>query len=119
MPTKPVRKTKSASKARTTRASRKPRLLTSFRCIENDVVQRSGFGRTLGLSEDQVLFESPDPFPIDQFLKLEFLLDENVIADATGHVVEISKADRLYKVKIELDKLSARTRRLFEKQLSS
>jgi hypothetical protein len=108
-----------ASKSRTTKPSRRPRLLTSFRCIDDGVVKRSGFGRTLGLSEDEVLFESPDPFSIDQFLKLEFLLDENVIADATGRVIEISKADRLYKVKIELDKLSARTRRLFEKQLSN
>jgi hypothetical protein len=118
MPVKRSSKT-TASKSRTTKINRRPRLLTSFRCIDDGVVKRSGFGRTLGLSEDEVLFESPDPFAIDQFLKLEFLLDENVIADATGHVVEIAKAGKLYKVKIELDKLSSRTRRLFEKQLSS
>lgn len=115
MPEKRATKASAATK----KPSRRARLLTSFRCIDDGVIKRSGFGRTLGLSESEVLFESPDPFPIDQFLKLEFLLDDDVIADATGHVIEISKADQLYKVKIELDKLSARTRRLFEKQLGS
>ena len=119
MPAKRSSKPSVTTKPRTTRANRRPRLLTSFRCIDDGVVKRSGFGRTLGLSDTEVLFESPDPFSIDQFLKLEFLLDDNVIADATGHVVEIAKADKLYKVKIELDKLSSRTRRLFEKQLKS
>ena len=119
MPAKPSTKKTASSKSRTAKPSRRPRLLTSFRCIDDGVVKSSGFGRTLGLSDTEVLFESPDPFSIDQFLKLEFLLDDNIIADATGHVVEIAKADKLYKVKIELDKLSSRTRRLFEKQLSS
>ena len=77
-----------------------------------------GFGRTLNIDDDQVMLESPDAFPVGQVLDLEFLLDNNQIADARGHVTRINKGKGLYRVKVEFDKLSAKSRRLLARQVA-
>jgi PilZ domain len=99
-------------------SARKPKLLTSFRCLDGDVVTSTGFGRTLNVGDDEVMLESPDAFPVGQVLDLEFLLDNNQIADARGHVTRINKGKGLYRVKVEFDKLSAKSRRLLARQVA-
>ena len=86
--------------------------------MEGDVVTSMGFGRTLNIDDDQVMLESPDAFPVGQVLDLEFLLDNNQIADARGHVTRINKGKGLYRVKVEFDKLSAKSRRLLARQVA-
>ena len=99
-------------------STRKPKLLTSFRCVEGDVVTSTGFARTMDVGEDQVLLESPDAFPVGQSLVLEFLLDNNQIAQARGHVTRINKGKGLFRVRVEFDRLSAKTRRLLARQVA-
>lgn len=104
------------SKARP--SSRKPKLLTSFRCLDGDAVTSSGFGRTLDVSDDEAVLESPDAFPLGQVLALEFLLDNDAVADARGHVTRVSKGKGLYRVKVVFDKMPAKTRRLLARQVA-
>jgi PilZ domain len=103
---------------RSRQSTSKPKLLTSFRCMEGDVVTSTGFGRTLNIGDDQIMLESPDEFPVGQVLDLEFLLDNDQIADARGHVTRINKGKGLYRVKVEFDKLSAKSRRLLARQVA-
>lgn len=100
-------------------STRKPRLLTSFRCVEGGAITSTGFGRTLEVSDGQVMLESPDAFPVGQALVLEFLLDNDQVAEARGRVTRISKGKSLYRVKVEFDKLPARTRRLLARQVAA
>ncbi len=94
----------------------KSKLLTSFRCLQGDTVTSAGFGRTLQVGEDQVVLESPDAFPVGQRLALEFLLDDNQLADAHGYVTRVKKGMGLYRVNVELEKLPVKTRRLLARQ---
>ncbi len=97
-------------------SAHKPKVLTSFRCMEGDAVTSTGFGRTMDIGDNDVVLESPDAFLVGQVLDLEFLLDDNKIADARGHVTRINKGKGLYRVKVELDKLPAKSRRLLARQ---
>ena len=92
------------------------KVLTAFRCVEGDAVTSTGFGRTMDIGDTQVVIESPDSFPVGQVLDLEFLLDDNKIADARGHVTRINKGKALYRVKVELDQLPLKSRRLLARQ---
>jgi hypothetical protein len=96
----------------------KQKVLTAFRCIEGDAVTSTGFGRTMDIGESGVVFESPDAFPVGQVLDLEFLLDDNKVADARGHVTRINKGKGLYRVKVELDQLPPKSRRLLAHQIA-
>lgn len=98
------------SKARP--SPRKSKWLTSFRCLDGDVVTSTGFGRTLQVSESAAVLESPDAFAAGQLLALEFLLDNNQIVSARAHVRRITKGKGLFRVNIEFEKLPAKTRRL-------
>jgi hypothetical protein len=98
--------------------ARRPKVLTSFRCLEGDTVTSSGFGRTLDIGEGEVMLESPDAFPVGQVLDLEFLLDDDQIAGARGHVTRIHKGRGLYRVRVEIDKLPATSRRLLARQVA-
>ncbi len=103
-------------RSRSRRTTSKPKVLTSFRCLEGEVVTSTGFGRTLSIEDEEVMLESPDAFPVGQVLDLEFLLDDDQIADARGHVTRINKGKGLYRVKITFDNLSAKSRRLLARQ---
>ncbi len=92
------------------------KVLTSFRCIEGDTVTLMGFGRTRDIGASDVVLESPDAFPVGQVLDLEFLLDNDEIADARGHVTRINKGKGLYRVSVELDRLPPKSRRLLARQ---
>jgi hypothetical protein len=97
-------------------STHKQQVLTAYRCIEGDAVISTGFGRTMDIGADDVVLESPDTFPVGQVLALEFLLDDNKVADARGHVTRIHKGKGLYRVRVELDKLPAKSRRLLARQ---
>jgi hypothetical protein len=64
------------------------------------------------------MLESPDAFPVGQALVLEFLLDNDQVAEARGRVTRIHKGKSLYRVKVEFDKLPARTRSLLARQVA-
>jgi hypothetical protein len=97
-------------------STHKQQVLTAFRCIEGDAVTSTGFGRTMDIGDSDVLFESPDAFPVGQVLDLEFLLDNDEVADARGHVTRINKGKGLFRVRVELDQLPAKSRRLLARQ---
>ncbi len=105
-------------KSRPSKRKPKPKLLTAFRCIEKDVVTSTGFGRTLDVGDDHIMLESPDAFPVGQSLALEFLLDNDQIAQARGHVTQITKGKGMFRARVEFDKLPAKTRRLLERQVA-
>jgi hypothetical protein len=97
-------------------SAHKPKVLTSFRCMDGDEVTATGFGRTMDIGDNDVVLESPDAFPVGQVLALEFLLDDNKVAEANGHVTRINKGKGLYRVRVEFDKLPAKSRRLLARQ---
>ena len=94
----------------------KSKWLTSFRCLDGEVVTSTGFGRTLQVSESAAVLESPDAFPAGQLLDLEFLLDDNQLASARARVTRITKGKGLFRVNVEFEKLPAKTRRLLLRQ---
>jgi hypothetical protein len=106
------------ARSKTRPPSRKPKLLTSFRCLDGDAVTSSGFGRTLDVGDGEAMLESPDAFPVGQVLVLEFLLDNDAVADVRAHVTRISKGKGLYRVKVAFDKMPAKTRRLLARQVA-
>ena len=97
-------------------STHKQKVLTAFRCVEGDAVISTGFGRTRDIGDSDVVFESPDAFPVGQVLDLEFLLDDDKVADARGHVTRINKGKGLYRVRVELDQLPPKSRRLLARQ---
>lgn len=97
-------------------SAHKQQVLTAYRCIEGDAVILTGFGRTMDIGDSDLVLESPDAFPVGQVLDLEFLLDDNKIADARGHVTRINKGKGLYRVRVEFDKLPVKSRRLLARQ---
>jgi hypothetical protein len=94
----------------------KTQLLTAYRCLDDDQVTSTGFGRALNLSVIGALVESPDPFPVGQILSLEFLLDNDQLAILHGRVTRIAKNKALYQAAIEFVKPPARARRLIALQ---
>ncbi len=107
--------------ARKLRSARleKSKLLTSFRRIEDGAPSESGFGRTLGLSENDALLESAEAFPVGQVLALEFLLDDNRVARVEGTVTRVAKTKGFYHSSIEFQKVDPKDRRLLAKHLGS
>ncbi len=94
---------------------RAARRLVSLRCLEAGKVTWTGFASSLTISAKGALLESPDRFPVDQRLTLEFLMDENQIVQAEGTVSKVTKAKQMYHLAIEFDKLSAQAKRLLAK----
>ncbi|MBI5650706.1 MAG: PilZ domain-containing protein [Chloroflexi bacterium] len=94
----------------------KTQLLTAYRCLDQDQVTSTGFGRALNLSVIGALVESPDPFPVGQMLSLEFLLDNDQLAILHGRVTRIIKNKALYQAAVEFVKPPARARRLIALQ---
>lgn len=100
------------------RAKRKSvKLLTAFRYLNADQELRTGFVRTLNLSTVGALLESPDEFKVGEPLSIEFLLDNNRIAQADVRVTRVTKCEPFYHIAVEFTHLSARARRLIEQQL--
>ena len=99
-------------------SSHKQKVLTAFRCLEGETVTSSGFGRTMDIGDSEVMFESPDVFPVGQVLDLEFLLDNDEVADARGHVTRINKGKGMYRVRVEFDQLPPKSRRLLARQIA-
>ncbi len=97
---------------------RKPKVLTSYRCYDGSAVTLTGFGRTLQFGANDAVLESPDKFPVGQPLLLEFLLDNDQVAHARGHVTRIGKSRGLYRVKVLFDQVPAKTRRLLTRQVA-
>ena len=114
---KPAPRQGAAKRRRVTRG--KLKLLTAFRCLDVGKEARAGFVRTLTLSSVGALLESPDEFAPGQNLALEFLLDNNRIAQVDGCVTRVHKRDRFYHVAVEFGQVSPRTRRLIGLQISS
>jgi hypothetical protein len=95
------------------------KLLTAFRCLDVGKESLTGFARTLNLSSGGALLESPDEFEIGQNLSLEFLMDDNRIAQANGRVMRKARHGRFHHVAITFVKASVKTRRLIDLQISS
>lgn len=93
------------------------KLLTAFRSLEEDAAAQTGFVRALKLSVAGVTLESPDPFVVGQRLALEFLLDNNRLANVTGKVTRIGKRDAFYRVDVVFDKLTAKIQRWIKEQI--
>lgn len=93
------------------------KLLTAFRTLEDEAAQ-NGFVRALKLSSVDVTLESPDPFVVGQKLALEFLLDNNRLANVTGKVTRIVKRAAFYRVDVVFDKLTATVQRWINEQIS-
>ncbi len=114
-------KSKPASRKSSTERRRAPRgslkLLTAFRCLDVGKESLTGFVRALNLSSIGALLESPDKFDLGQNLALEFLLDNNRIAQTDGRVTRVSKRDKFYHVAVEFAKVSSKARRLIQLQV--
>ena len=105
----------SVERRRATRGNLK--LLTAFRCLDAGKESQAGFVRALNLSPIGALLESPDKFSLGQILVLEFLLDNNRIAQTTGRVARVPKRDKFYHVAVEFAKVSLKARRLIQLQV--
>jgi hypothetical protein len=94
------------------------KLLTSFRSLDEDAAVQTGFVRALKLSVAGVTLESPDPFVIGQKLALEFLLNNNRLANVTGKVTRVAKAGAFYRIEVGFDKLTAKIQHWINDQIS-
>jgi hypothetical protein len=63
--------------------------------------------------------ESPDEFTVGQRLGVEFLLDNNRIAQADVRVKRVTKREKFYHVAVEFFRVSPQARRLIDKQIVS
>lgn len=93
------------------------KLLTAFRSLEENAAMQNGFVRTLRLGVTGATLESPDPFVVGQKLALEFLLDNNRLANVTGKVTRIAKRNVFYRVDVAFDKLTAQVQRWINEQI--
>lgn len=119
MPTKP-RPAKSTTKK--SESSRQPKrknvkLLTSFRSLEPTTVEQTGFVRAVKLSVADTTLESPDPFVVGQKLALEFLLDNDRLANVTGKVTRVAKRGVFYLAEVAFDKPPAQVQRWINDQI--
>ena len=94
-------------------------LLASFRCIDGGTVTNTGFVRTLNISEEGALLESPDDFPVGQTLALEFLLDYDRMVNVEGRVLRVHKNKEGYRIAVTFTNLTSANRRLLAKQVKS
>jgi hypothetical protein len=113
--TKRVARKVSVERRRATRGNLK--LLTAFRCLDAGKESQTGFVRALNLSPIGALLESPDKFSLGQTLALEFLLDNNRIAQINGCVTRVNKRAEFYHVAVEFAKVSSKARRLIQLQV--
>ncbi len=97
---------------------RNVKLLTAFRYLDANQELRSGFVRTLNLSTLGALLESPDAFQVGEQLSIEFLLDNNRIAQADVRVTRVTPRAPFYHIAVEFTRVSTRARRLIEQQIS-
>jgi|YNPBryantNP2012_1023418.scaffolds.fasta_scaffold03995_3 hypothetical protein len=111
----PRQKTVERRKAR----RRTVKLLTAFRYLDPNQELHTGFVRTLNLSTVGALLESPDEFKVGEPLSVEFLLDNNRIAQADVRVTRVTQQDKFYHIAVEFTHVSTRARRLIEQQLSA
>ena len=113
--TKRVSRKASAERRRASRSNLK--LLTAFRCLDAGKESHTGFVRALNLSPIGALLESPDEFAPGQNLALEFLLDNNQIAQTNGRVTRVTKRAKFYNIAVEFAKVSPKARRLIQLQV--
>jgi hypothetical protein len=113
---KPAARTSSTERRRALRGNLK--LLTAFRCLDKGKESLTGFVRALNLSPVGALLESPDEFDPGQNLALEFLLDNNRIAQTDGRVTRAHKRGKFYHIAVEFAQVSPKTRRLIQLQVS-
>jgi hypothetical protein len=92
-------------------------LLTAFRSAEECIA--SGFARTLNLSQVGALFESPDPFRVDQALSLEFLLDDDRILRVDGIVTRVGETRGMNHIAVAFPELRTDAKNLLAKQVES
>ena len=112
---KPAPRKVSTERRRATRGNLK--LLTAFRCLDAGKESYTGFVRALNLSPIGALLESPDKFVSGQTLALEFLLDNNRIAQTNGRVTRVTKRAKFYHVAVEFAKVTSKARRLIQLQV--
>jgi hypothetical protein len=94
-------------------------LLASFRCIDDGTVTLTGFVRTLNISEEGALLESPDTFKTGQTLALEFLLDYDRMVNVEGRVLRVTRNKEGYRVAVSFTNLTPANRRLLAKQVKN
>lgn len=94
------------------------KLLTAFRCLEPDQEMRSGFVRALNLSKIGALLESPDEFSVGEKLAVEFLLDNNRIAQADVRVTRVTRHAPFFHVAVEFTRVTPKAQQLIEKQIA-
>lgn len=113
--TRPARKV-TAERRRAPRGNLK--LLTAFRCLEADQAMRTGFVRALNLSKIGALLESPDEFAVGEKLAVEFLLDNNRIAQADVRVTRVTRHDPFYHIAVEFTRVTPKAQQLIDKQIA-
>lgn len=117
--TRPAKVTARKTTPERRRASRgNLKLLTAFRCLDVDQETRTGFVRALNLSKIGALLESPDEFTVGEKLAVEFLLDNNYIAQADVRVTRVTRHEPFYHIAVEFTRVSPQARRLIDKQIA-
>ncbi len=123
MPRSSPARTKSTPRPKTVERRKARRrtvkLLTAFRYLDPNQELHTGFVRTLNLSTVGALLESPDEFKVGEPLSVEFLLDNNRIAQADVRVTRVTQQDKFYHIAVEFTHVSTRARRLIEQQIST
>jgi hypothetical protein len=117
---RPIKRAPRATAAERRHAQRgNLQLLTAFRGLDEGQESFTGFVRALNLSHVGALLESPDEFTVGQRLGVEFLLDNNRIAQADVRVKRVTKREKFYHVAVEFFRVSPQARRLIDKQIVS
>jgi hypothetical protein len=92
-------------------------VLTSLRDLEDGTVKWSGFARSVNLSTEGVLIESPDPFRVEQVLTLELLLNDDQVVPVRGVVTRVTKSKGINHVAVQFTELSPRAKHLITNQV--
>lgn len=119
MPTKPRSSKPTVKKSASPRQPKRKsvKLLTSFRSLEPATAEQTGFVRAVKLSAVDATLESPDPFGVGQKLALEFLLDNDRLANVTGKVLRVAKRGVFFLADVVFDKPPAQVQRWINEQI--
>jgi c-di-GMP-binding flagellar brake protein YcgR len=92
------------------------KLLVSYRAQVTEPTP-AGFVRSLNLSEQGMLLESPDRFEAGQLLTFEILLDYDLAAWVRGKVLRVqAQPDGSNRVAVEFENVSPETQKILKAQ---
>ncbi|MBI3912703.1 MAG: PilZ domain-containing protein [Chloroflexi bacterium] len=94
-------------------------LLACFR-VRDGKETATGFARTRNLSATGVMIESSDSFELEQFVTLDFLMNDNRVLKLRGSVTHLTRTDDgLNLVGIIFENLSTEAKRLLAQQIEA